>query len=393
MMLLNLNKFIVATLNMKFFSIILILFLSINNSYANKYSFLKNSEYFLLADRDSGEILVSKNKDIKIEPSSMTKLMTAYVIFDQLKKGNINLDEECQIGMAAWRKRGSTMFLNIGDIVTIEKLINGLIIVSGNDASIALARATSKTEEEFVELMNRTAQKIGMSNSSFRNPHGLNEEDHFTTLNDLFILTKRIWLDFPEFMPIFSKKNYNYGNIKQQNRNPLIINDYEGAIGMKTGYTDGGGYGVVGASARGNRRLIAITNGNETSRKRSEVITNILDYGFNRFKKITIFNKNDVVTKINVWLGDKRKVKLVTKDEISITMPKYHEIDDIEILVKHQKPINPIIVKGEKLGELIVKFADSEVSRASLFAGEDIKEAGYFSKLMQILSYRIKTLI
>jgi len=393
MMLLNLNKFIVATLNMKFFSIILILFLSINNSYANKYSFLKNSEYFLLADRDSGEILVSKNKDIKIEPSSMTKLMTAYVIFDQLKKGNINLDEECQIGMAAWRKRGSTMFLNIGDIVTIEKLIHGLIIVSGNDASIALARATSKTEEEFVELMNRTAQKIGMSNSSFRNPHGLNEEDHFTTLNDLFILTKRIWLDFPEFMPIFSKKNYNYGNIKQQNRNPLIINDYEGAIGMKTGYTDGGGYGVVGASARGNRRLIAITNGNETSRKRSEVITNILDYGFNRFKKITIFNKNDVVTKINVWLGDKRKVKLVTKDEISITMPKYHEIDDIEILVKHQKPINPIIVKGEKLGELIVKFADSEVSRASLFAGEDIKEAGYFSKLMQILSYRIKTLI
>jgi D-alanyl-D-alanine carboxypeptidase (penicillin-binding protein 5/6) len=392
-MLLNLNKFIVATLNMKFFSIILILFLSINNSYANKYSFLKNSEYFLLADRDSGEILVSKNKDIKIEPSSMTKLMTAYVIFDQLKKGNINLDEECQIGMAAWRKRGSTMFLNIGDIVTIEKLIHGLIIVSGNDASIALARATSKTEEEFVELMNRTAQKIGMSNSSFRNPHGLNEEDHFTTLNDLFILTKRIWLDFPEFMPIFSKKNYNYGNIKQQNRNPLIINDYEGAIGMKTGYTDGGGYGVVGASARGNRRLIAITNGNETSRKRSEVITNILDYGFNRFKKITIFNKNDVVTKINVWLGDKRKVKLVTKDEISITMPKYHEIDDIEILVKHQKPINPIIVKGEKLGELIVKFADSEVSRASLFAGEDIKEAGYFSKLMQILSYRIKTLI
>jgi len=285
------------------------------------------------------------------------------------------------------------MFLNIGDIVTIEKLIHGLIIVSGNDASIALARATSKTEEEFVELMNRTAQKIGMSNSSFRNPHGLNEEDHFTTLNDLFILTKRIWLDFPEFMPIFSKKNYNYGNIKQQNRNPLIINDYEGAIGMKTGYTDGGGYGVVGASARGNRRLIAITNGNETSRKRSEVITNILDYGFNRFKKITIFNKNDVVTKINVWLGDKRKVKLVTKDEISITMPKYHEIDDIEILVKHQKPINPIIVKGEKLGELIVKFADSEVSRASLFAGEDIKEAGYFSKLMQILSYRIKTLI
>jgi len=393
MMLLNLNKFIVATLNMKFFSIILILFLSINNSYANKYSFLKNSEYFLLADRDSGEILVSKNKDIKIEPSSMTKLMTAYVIFDQLKKGNINLDEECQIGMAAWRKRGSTMFLNIGDIVTIEKLIHGLIIVSGNDASIALARATSKTEEEFVELMNRTAQKIGMSNSSFRNPHGLNEEDHFTTLNDLFILTKRIWLDFPEFMPIFSKKNYNYGNIKQQNRNPLIINDYEGAIGMKTGYTDGGGYGVFCASARGNRRLIAITNGNETSRKRSEVITNILDYGFNRFKKITIFNKNDVVTKINVWLGDKRKVKLVTKDEISITMPKYHEIDDIEILVKHQKPINPIIVKGEKLGELIVKFADSEVSRASLFAGEDIKEAGYFSKLMQILSYRIKTLI
>lgn len=377
---------------MKFLIIIFISLLSLN-SYANKYSFLKDAKYFLLADRDSGEILISKNKDERIEPSSMTKLMTAYVIFDQLKKGNINLSEECQVGMDSWRKRGSTMFLNIGDIVTIEKLIHGLIIVSGNDASIALAKATSKNEEEFVELMNRTAIKIGMLDTQFQNPHGLNENDHYTTLNDLFLLTKRIWLDFPEFMPIFAKKSYEYGDIIQKNRNPLIANDYEGAIGMKTGYTDGGGYGVVGAAVRGNRRLIAVTNGNNTSLERAKVIRNILDYGFSRFKKITIFNKNDIVSYVDVWLGNKEKIPLITSDEISITIPRYHNIDDIEILVKHQSPINPIIVKGEKLAELIIKFADKEVSRSSLFAGEDVNRAGYFERFKQILSYRINNFL
>ncbi|MDB2550888.1 D-alanyl-D-alanine carboxypeptidase [Rickettsiales bacterium] len=374
---------------MKFLTLIFIsLFLSIN-SYANKYSFLKDSDYFLLADRDSGEILISKNKDKRIEPSSMTKLMTAYVIFDQLKQGNINLDEECQIDMDSWRKRGSTMFLNLGDIVTIEKLIHGLLIVSGNDASIALAKATSKTEEEFIELMNRTAIKIGMLDTQFQNPHGLNEKDHYTTLNDLFLLTKRIWLDFPQFMPIFSKKYYKYGNIKQPNRNPLIAHNYDGAMGLKTGYTDGGGYGVVGAAVRGNRRLIAVTNGNKTSTQRSEVIKNILDYGFDRFKKITIFNKNDIVTKLDVWLGNKSEVPLITRDEISITIPKYYNIEDIKILIKHEKPINPIIVKGEKIADLIIKFSDKEISKTSLFANDDIVRAGYFQRFQKILSYRI----
>jgi D-alanyl-D-alanine carboxypeptidase (penicillin-binding protein 5/6) len=377
---------------MKFFIIIFISLFSIS-SYGNKYAFLKHSDYFLLADRDSGEILISKNENKKIEPSSMTKLMTSYVIFDQLKKGNIQLDQKYKVCMDSWRKTGSTMFLNLGDVVTIKKLIYGLIIVSANDASIALAKAISKSEKEFVELMNRTAVKIGMMDTRFQNPHGLNEENHYTTMNDLFILTKRIWLDFPEFMPIFSMKNYEYGNIKQRNRNPLISNNYDGTIGMKTGYTEGGGYGVVGAAVRGNRRLIAITNGNTSPAKRSKVIRSILDYGFDRFKKITIFNKNDIVKNINVWLGDKDKVALFTNDEIAITVPKYHNIDDIEILVTYKEPVSPIIVRGEKLAELTVKFSDKIVSKTSLFAADDIRKIGYFGRFKQIISHKINNLL
>lgn len=378
---------------MKFLLIIFISLFLTNNVFAGKYSFFTDSDYFLLADRDSGEILISKNKDKKISPSSMTKLMTAYVIFDQIKKGNINLDEECQISIDAWRKRGSTMFLNIGDIVTIEKLINGLIVISGNDASVALAQVTSKTEDDFVELMNRTANEIGLHNSNFKNPHGLNEDNHHTTLNDLFILTKRIWLDFPEFMPIFAKKSYSYGNIRQKNRNPLISSDYIGAIGMKTGYTEAGGYGVVGTAARGNRRLIAITNGNKTKQKRAKIIKSLLDYGFDRFKKITIFNEEDVVAAADVWLGKKNKVNLITKEQIAITIPKYHKIDEIELFVKYKQPLTPILVKGEKLGELIVKFSGEEILTSSVFAGEDIGHAGYFTKLHKIISYRINNFL
>lgn len=377
-------------INIKFLLIILTSFFLTGNSYAGKYSFLSSSDFFLLADRDSGEILISKNKDDRIEPSSMTKLMTAYVIFDELKKGNINLNEECQISVDAWRKKGSTMFLNIGDIVTIEKLIYGLIVLSGNDASIALAEATSKTEENFVKLMNQTAVKIGLSNSNFKNPHGLNEEGHYTTLHDLFILTKRIWLDFPEFMSIFSTKSYSYGNIMQKNRNPLIADNYDGVIGMKTGYTDGGGYGVVGAASRGNRRLIAITNGNQSKQKRSKIIKSILDYGFDRFKKVTIFNKDTVVSSVDVRFGDKDKVNLVTKEEISITIPKYHKIDDIEIFIKYKNPVIPVIISGEKIGELTIKFSDKEVSRTSLFSNEDIGKISDFSKFIETLSYKTK---
>lgn len=376
---------------MKFLlKIIFILLIVTNISYAGKYSFLKESSHFIIADRDSKEILISKNANARIEPSSMTKLMTAYVIFDQLKKGNINLNEECKIGLASYKKRGSTMFLNLGDIVTIKNLIYGLIIVSGNDASIALARATSKTEEEFIELMNRTAVKLGMYDSNFANPHGLNHENHYTTLNDLLILTKRIWLDFPEFMPIFSQKKYQYGKITQRNRNPLIAHDYPGAIGMKTGYTSGGGYGVVGAVARGNRRLIAITNNNKTSKKRSEVITNLMDYGFNRFKKITLFSEDDMVKDIDVWLGNKNKISLAVAEDISITIPKYRKIDDVKISITYKEPIKAPIVQGEKLGKLTITLDDKELVSKSLFANADVKRAGYLSKIMQITSYFVK---
>ena len=364
-----------------------------NNISINKYPELKKASHLLLIDQDSREILLEKNADTKIAPSSMTKLMTAYVIFDQINKGNINLNNQCLIGKNAWQKRGSTMFLNYGDVVSIDKLITGLLVASGNDAAIALAEASSNSIKNFSKLMNETAKKIGLKNSNFKNPHGLNQKDHYMSLKDLAILASRISRDFPQYLHYFTKNSFTYQNIMQYNRNPLIKKKYQGVTGMKTGHTNDGGYGMVGTATRGNRRLIAITNNNKTLSQRERVITQLMNYGFNNYNKITLFKKNQVIAQAKTWLGEKKYVGLVSNQNININILKNISTNKIKTTVKYLGPIYTPIKKNTKVATLIITINNKKAQEIPLFTKESIDKAGYFTRIYKIAKYQLHQLI
>lgn len=357
------------------------------------YPELNKVDHLLLLDQDSGEILIEKKSAERIAPSSMTKLMTAYVVFDEVSQGKIQLNNQCLIGKDAWRKKGSTMFLNHGDVVSIDDLLRGLIVVSGNDSSIALAQSISGSVKSFAKLMNKTAKRIGLKNSNFKNPHGLNERNHYMTLADLGVLTKRIAKDFPQFMHYFSTKEFSYGGIKQKNRNPLIRNSYDGATGMKTGYTTDGGYGVVGTASRSGRNLIGVVNNTLTPGQRKRAIMELLDYGFENFEKITFFDQNEIVFDVNVWLGQKDKVSLITKDDIAISLKNDLNSKDVEFEVKYKDPIFAPVKKGQEAGKLIIKNSESVLREIPLYAQEEVKKAGYFSRMFRVLSYKTENFL
>ena len=371
---------------------ILILILFCQNALAINseiYPELSKANYVFLIDQDTKEVLLERNADEKIAPSSMTKLMTAYVIFSQLKKGKLNLLNKCLIGKEAYKKSGSTMFLNYGDIVTIDQLITGLLVVSGNDAAIALAEISSGSIEAFANLMNQTAIEIGLKNSHFMNPHGLNQIGHFMSIRDLGMLTIKIRQDFPEYTHYFSTTNFTYGNITQHNRNPLLKKDYEGVTGMKTGHTNEGGYGIVGTVTRGSRRLVGVTNEAKTPRQREKIITELFDYGFNNYQKITLFNKNYPITKVKVWMGEKNSIDIVSNQDIAITIPRDKTLNDLEVKINYKGPLYTPIAAGSKVATLTIKVSGKKVREVSLFAKENVDKAGYFKRIIEITKYKL----
>jgi D-alanyl-D-alanine carboxypeptidase (penicillin-binding protein 5/6) len=364
-----------------------------NVPFQEQYPELIKANYLLLMDQDTKEVLLEKNADTKVAPSSMTKLMTAYVIFDQLEKGTINLTNQCVIGKDAWKKSGSKMFLNYGDVVSIDQLITGLLVVSGNDASIALAEATSGSIENFTDLMNETAKRIGLKNSHFKNPHGLNQDGHYMTLRDLSIVASRIASDFPQYLHYFSETDFTYQNITQHNRNPLIKKGYEGATGMKTGHTDAGGFGMVGTATRGARRLIAITNDAKTPIQREKIITQLLDYGFNDYKKITFFDKNYPIATAKTWLGTKSEVSLFSNQDIAMTIPSNQTLDKLKVNVNYRGPIYAPIIKNENIATLTIEISGKEIKEIPLFSKENIDKAGYLARIYQITKYQFRQFI
>lgn len=354
----------------------------------NQYNELSKANYLLLVDQDTGEVLLEKNADQKIAPSSMTKLMTAYVVFDQLKQGRINLTNQCVIGKDAWRKSGSKMFLNYGDVVSVDQLITGLLVVSGNDAAVALAEAISGSVDNFSDLMNETAKKIGLKNSHFKNPHGLNQDNHYMSLRDLSIVATRIATDFPQYLHYFSTTEFTYQNITQKNRNPLIKENYEGVTGMKTGHTNEGGYGVVGTATRGSRRLIAVVNEAKTPKQREKLVTELLDYGFNNYKKITLFHKNSPVTSVKTWLGKENEVEVITNQDVAVNLFANQPLDKIKVKVKYKGPIYAPIIKGKKIGTIIIEVAGKKVQELPLLAQENVDKASYFVRIWQVARYK-----
>jgi D-alanyl-D-alanine carboxypeptidase (penicillin-binding protein 5/6) len=359
------------------------------DSFGNLPAELADVQFYFLIDADTKEILLSKNPDVRIAPSSMTKIMTAYVVFDQIKKGRVTFENQCLIGKDAWRKSGSSMFLNYGDVVSIEDLVRGLLAVSGNDAAVALAESTAGGFNNFVDLMNSKARELGLKNSHFRNPHGLNEEGHFMSVRDLATLAIALQDQFPQYSHYFGITEFTYRNITQHSRNPLIKGNYDGVVGGKTGHTNEGGYGVIGMVKRDNRRLIGVVNKARTPKQRSSAIIEMFDYGFDNYKKITLFEKGQNVASLKTWLGSKSKVKVITSNEVSFNLPREKAVDAIKVSVKYKGPLYAPISKGAQVANLLVEIPGYKSFEYPLIAEEKIDKAGYFERIRQILRYKI----
>ena len=367
--------------------------LFIVNSVLAKEDYLPNlsdAQYYFLIDADSKEVLLSKNADVRMAPSSMTKLMTALVVFDQVKKGKVSLNNQCLIGKDAWRKSGSSMFLNYGDVVSLDDLVKGLLAVSANDASIALAESVGGGITNFTDLMNLKAKELGMNNSHFTNPHGLHEDNHYSSLRDLGYLVIHLYEQYPEFVSYFSIPEFTYQNITQRNRNPLIKNNYEGIIVGKTGHTNEGGYGVVELVRRNNRRLVAVVNKMKTPKQRAHVITEMMDYGFFGYKKLELFKQNQEVVNLNVWLGNHQKISAIASNDIAINVPRYFNLNDLVVNVKYIDPLYAPLKKDSKIASLHIEIKGFKKYEFDLFAKESVDKVGYIRKVSIIAKYKFK---
>lgn len=342
------------------------------------------AETALVMDISTGEILLEKNSNMRTFPSSMTKIMTVLVAFEKIKNGSLSLDQEFLVSKKAWKMGGSKMFIEVDKRVKVFDLLLGIVVQSGNDASIALAEGISGTEETFAIEMNNLAKKIGLADTNFVNSSGWPNDSHYTTAKDLALLAKYTVEKHPELYQMYELNEFTYNGIKQDNRNPLLLT-FDGADGFKTGYTEAAGYGIVGSAERGGRRLIIVLNGLESSRSRAQESLRLMDWGFNNFELVNFFKKNEIVFQANTWLGKKEKVDLVAIEDIKVSIPKA-QLSSANVDVLIEEPIQTPINKGDIIANLQISYADKKVS-FPLAAGENIEQQGFFSRITSALYY------
>jgi len=347
------------------------------------------AKYALLMDADTGYVMMNKKADIPMPPASMSKLMTAYLIFEQLKAGKLTMDTEFQVSENAWRKGGvksgsSTMFLKPNQKVKVGDLIRGIIIQSGNDACIVAAENIAGSEEVFADIMNRKAQELGLQNSSFKNATGLPQAGHQMSSFDLAKLAQALIRDFPDYYPIYSEREFTYNKIKQQNRNPLL-SEVLGADGLKTGHTEASGYGLTGSvKTPDGRRLIMVLNGLKSMAARREESKRVIGWGAGNFENITMYKPNDVVDTVPVWLGTNPTVALTVSQPMTVTVPRGGQ-PDIKAEIHYNSPIAAPVQKGQKIGQVIVRGPDNQTKTADLIAATDVPKVGYFGKIKAVI--------
>ena len=347
-------------------------------------------EYILL-DFQTGTVLDAKDPDRRMPPSSMSKLMTAYMVFTALKSGKLSLEDQVTVSRNAWQtggaaSGGSTMFLDPGAMVKVEDLIRGMIIVSGNDACIVLAEALVGSEEEFAKKMNEKAKEIGLTNSHFVNSTGLPDDEHYMTPRDLSTLAKRIVTEFPEFYSIYSETSFTHNNITQGNRNPLLYRVGSGADGLKTGHTAIAGYGLTASAVRNGRRLILVANGMNSMKERDEETSKLIDWGFREFTNRQLFKAGDVVTDAEVWLGDAPSVPLVISQDVIITVPRSNS-QSLDVKVVYKGPLPAPIAKDTEIAKVIINVKDLEPIEVPLRAGSGVGRLGFIGRLQAAAQY------
>ena len=378
-------------IKLKFLTVIITLLLSLNSNAA----FDIKARTAILQDYLSGEILYEKDPDKSIYPASMTKIMTAIIAFDLIRSGDLNLDEKFLISENAWRLSSagySSMFIMVGDEVSVENLLKGIIIASGNDACIALAEGIAGTEDEFAIMMTAKAIEIGMENTNFANSSGINNPENISTVRDIMIMSNYLIKEFPEEYKYFSEKEFTWDRtggdpISQGNRNPLLYKSL-GADGIKTGYLAVERYSLASSIYKNGRRLIAVGSGFNTKKDRSRESAKLLTWGLTSFDLIEIAKSNTPIENVDVWLGKQNTVGAYVKTDIYKTIPKARK-KFLKVTMTYNGPVQAPIKKDDILGKLNVTYKDELVGEYDLFAFENVKKLNPFSKLMKSINFLI----
>jgi D-alanyl-D-alanine carboxypeptidase (penicillin-binding protein 5/6) len=344
------------------------------------------AQYAIIIDYNTGATLLSKDADVPMTPSSMTKLMTAYIVYARLKAGRLKLDQELPVSEKAWRMGGSKMFVRVDTMVKVEDLIRGMIVDSGNDACIVLAEGIAGSEDQFVDLMNKQAKILGLTHSHFVNCTGWPDPGHVMSVRDISIVASRLIRDFPQYYKYDSEKTFKYNNIEQRNRNPLVQKGV--ADGMKTGHTEAGGYGLVGSAERNGRRVLLVLNGMSTMRQRAEESERLLEWGFREFEDVTLFQAGDTVENAPVWLGTSPTVPLVGGRDVVVTMPRGWR-DKAKVQVTYDSPIKAPVVRGTTLGRLAVAGTGVPQLDLPLLAGADVPRMGLAGRAMAVVEHYV----
>lgn len=343
---------------------------------------------YILMDFDSGRVITEGDSQKHLAPASLTKIMTSYAIFSELKQGNIQLSDEVTISKKAWKTGGSKMFIEVGKKIPVEALLRGMIISSGNDASVALAEHIGGAEETFAELMNQYAEILGMKNSHFKNATGMPAEGHYTSAEDMAILSQALIRDFPEYYPIYAEKEFVYGKelksgkpIKQSNRNKLLWRD-ESVDGLKTGYTEAAGYCLVSSAKRDDMRLISAVLGTESTEARSRETQKLLNFGFRFYETHTITEPGEVLASPQVWKGEADTVSAGTTESLTITLGRNQFRDMKSDILITNPTLEAPIAEGEQLGVVTFTVDGKPVAETPLVALESVAEGGLWDNMM-----------
>jgi serine-type D-Ala-D-Ala carboxypeptidase (penicillin-binding protein 5/6) len=365
---------------------ILVLFLTISGTaHSEPPTFQTPAQQAILMDFDTGAVIYEKNADSQMFPASMTKLMTSILAFDELKAGRLTLDDTFNVSETAWRKGGSKMFVKVNSDVRIEDLLRGVIIQSGNDASIVIAEGIAGSEEAFAERMTERGRQIGLESTVFRNATGWPDPDHVTTARDIAKLARFLIREYPDFYSYYSEKEFTYGKsldgkpITQGNRNPLLYKSV-GADGLKTGHTEASGYGLTASASREDRRLVMVINGLNSVRERSSESERLINWGFQVFDNYQLFKAGETVEDAKVWLGDAVTVPLVIEDDLTITIPKTAR-RNMKVRVIYESPVPAPIQAGTTIGLVEVTAPDIEPIVRPLKTTQSVGQLDFFGRI------------
>ncbi|GGX69604.1 D-Ala-D-Ala carboxypeptidase [Saccharospirillum salsuginis] len=334
---------------------------------------------YILMDAETGQVLVSENADERLPPASLTKLMTSYIAEREILEGRIGLQDETLISVKAWKTGGSRMFIQEGKMVSIEDLLRGIIVQSGNDASVAMAEHIAGSEDMFAQMMNTYAERLNMENTQYANATGLPADNHYTSAEDLAILARHIIQDNAEFYPIYAERSFTYNGITQANRNSLLGRN-PAVDGLKTGHTEEAGYCLAASAEQDGMRLISVVMGTSSEEARAQETQKLLTYGFRYFQTAKVHSGDEALYTARVWAGNSEQVRLGLEEDLKLTIARGAE-GDLSTVLNIEPVLKAPIEKGQVLGELLVRQGDEEVTRRPLLALEPIEQAGFFKRI------------